>query len=137
LYTSALEGIPGIRVPLQPSDPRDQMSWCMYVIAVDEYDARIDRDALIDALRQAKIGTSVHYIPTHLMSAYRFLDADTCPETERAWTRLLSLPLFPSMSDRDVSDVAEAVEQIVARALEQSQTDRVHRGLRSRVNIQL
>jgi dTDP-4-amino-4,6-dideoxygalactose transaminase len=137
LYTSALEGIPGIHVPSAPSDLRDQMSWCMYVVAVDEYDARIGRDALIDALREANIGTSVHYIPTHLMSAYRFLDTGTCPETERTWTRLLSLPLFPSMSDRDALDVAEAVEQIVARALEQSQTDRVHRGLRSRVDVQL
>jgi dTDP-4-amino-4,6-dideoxygalactose transaminase len=137
LYTSALAGIPGIRVPALPSDRRDQMSWCMYVIAVDEYDARIGRDALIDALREANIGTSVHYIPTHLMSAYRFLDTCACPETERTWTQLLSLPLFPSMSDRDVRDVAEAIEHIVACALEQSQTDRVHGSLRSSVNIQL
>jgi dTDP-4-amino-4,6-dideoxygalactose transaminase len=136
-YAGALVGIPGIGLPAEPSDPADRMSWCMYVVTVDERDTAIGRDALIEALRRVKIGTSVHYIPTHLMSAYRFLTTRSCPETERVWPRLLSLPLYPSMSDRDVDDVAEAIEQIVARALEQSQADRVNSGLRSRVNVQL
>ncbi len=137
LYTNALAGIPGIVVPAPPRNPRDRMSWCMYVVAVDAAQSGIGRDALIDALRDAKIGTSVHYVPTHLMSAYRFLATRTCAQTERVWTQLVSLPLFPSMSDRDVWDVAQAIECLVARALEKPQPDRVHGSLRPRVNVQL
>ncbi|MGB6985795.1 MAG: DegT/DnrJ/EryC1/StrS aminotransferase family protein [Candidatus Aquilonibacter sp.] len=137
LYTELLSNVPGIRVPLPSCNSGDRASWCMYVIAVDEARTGIGRGNLIDALRDANIGTSVHYIPTHLLRAYRFLETRTCPQTERVWTQLISLPLYPSMRDRDVRVVTKAIESIVIRSLEQAQTDRVHRGLRARVDVQL
>jgi len=115
LYATALAGIDGINVPPPVDGAGNVMSWCMYVVTVDEYTAGIGRNALIEALREANIGTSVHYVPTHLMSAYKSWATGTCPETERMWTGLLSLPLFPSMSNDDVADVAGAIEGIVAR----------------------
>lgn len=136
LYASALDGIPGVGLPPPLRNTNDRMSWCMYVVSIDSEDAGIDRDAMIETLREANIGTSVHYIPTHLMRAYRFLDTGTCPQTDRVWVRLLSLPLYPSMSNQDVWDVASAVERIVARALEQPQPNRMHGSLRARVNVQ-
>jgi dTDP-4-amino-4,6-dideoxygalactose transaminase len=136
-YADALFDIPGIGIPPAPSNPGDRASWCMYVITVDETRTGIGRDDLIVALREANIGTSVHYIPTHLLRAYRFLEARTCIQTERIWKRLVSLPLYPSMRDSDVVKVARAIESIVSSSLEQAQTDRVHGGLRARVDIQL
>jgi dTDP-4-amino-4,6-dideoxygalactose transaminase len=137
LYDGMLSGIPGIGIPLATRNPGDRSSWCMYVITVDETRAAITRDDLIVALREANIGTSVHYIPTHLLRAYRFLEVRTCPQTERIWKQLISLPLYPSMRDVDVLKVARAIETIVLRSLEQPQTDGVHGGLRARVNVEL
>jgi dTDP-4-amino-4,6-dideoxygalactose transaminase len=59
-------------------------------------------------MREANVGTSVHYIPSHLFEAYAGTARDL-PHTERAWAQLISLPLFPSMSDQDVEDVIEAL----------------------------
>jgi hypothetical protein len=51
--------------------------------------------------------------------------------------QLVSLPLYPSMRDSDVVDVAGAIESIVSRSLKQAQTNGVHGGLRARVDVQL
>ncbi len=90
--------------------------WCMYVVTVDEQRAGIGRDALIEALRDMNIGTSVHYIPTHLFTAYRSLETPACEVTDRVWSTLLSLPLYPAMTDDDVRDVTGALASIVERA---------------------
>lgn len=136
MYATELGSIPGIAAPPPTRNPNDRMSWCMYVVTVDEAAAGIGRDELIDALRDAGIGTSVHYIPTHLMSAYRFLEAE-CPTTERIWKQLLSLPLYPTMLDGDVKRVAAAIERIVMGGLEKAEPNRVNGGLRAGVNVQL
>jgi dTDP-4-amino-4,6-dideoxygalactose transaminase len=137
LYGELLADIPGIGIPQPPSNPGDRVSWCMYVITADERRTGIGRDDLIVSLREANVGTSVHYIPTHLLRAYRYLDERTCPQTERIWMQLVSLPLYPSMRDSDVVDVAGAIESIVSRSLKQAQTNGVHGGLRARVDVQL
>ena len=113
-YRIALSNVPGISLQASPSSPGDQMSWCMFVIRVDEQRAGISRDAMIDALRQANIGTAVHYVPTHLFSGYRSLEMNNLPQTESVWRQLISLPLSPAMSDSDVDDVFEAINSIVA-----------------------
>lgn len=112
-YTQRLSAMRGIDVQAAPVHEDDRHSWCMYAILVDEQAAGISRDALIDELRAANIGTSVHYIPTHLFSGYRSLGEQSLPQTEATWARLLSLPLYPAMTDEDVRDVVEALEQIV------------------------
>jgi UDP-4-amino-4-deoxy-L-arabinose-oxoglutarate aminotransferase len=117
-YISALDGS-GVTVQSAPENDGDVHSWCMFVVKVDD-DAGVTRDAFIDALRDANIGTSVHYIPTHLFTAYRNFSPQGLPETERTWQRLVSLPLYPSMSDRDVDDVIEAIETTLGSARKQA-----------------
>lgn len=113
-YDEALRAVPGIGVQLPPAHPDDRHSWCMYVITVDEETAGISRDALIDALREANIGTSVHYIPTHLFTAYRHLATGTLEHTDAVWKTMISLPLYPAMRDTDVEDVVAAINEAVA-----------------------
>lgn len=113
-YRNALTGLPGISLQAAPSSPGDRMSWCMFVIRVDEQRAGISRDAMIDALRTMNIGTAVHYVPTHLFSGYRSLEMNNLPQTEAVWGQLISLPLSPAMCDSDVDDVVEAINRIVA-----------------------
>lgn len=112
-YARRLLDIPGISLQTAPSNEGDRHSWCMYVILVDEQKSGISRDALIDELRTANIGTSVHYIPTHLFSGYRSLAGNALANTEKTWQRLLSLPLYPAMDDEDVDDVVGAIERII------------------------
>lgn len=113
LYIERLSQLPGLDLQAPVANEGDRHSWCMFVLLVDEHTAGIERDALIESLREENIGTSVHYIPTHLFSGYRSLDKKPLPQTEAVWRRLLSLPLYPAMSDEDVSDVLDALERIV------------------------
>lgn len=114
-YTAAFSSMPGIGVQAAATNPGDRHSWCMYVVTIDEKRAGVTRDEFIEHLRDSKIGTSVHYIPTHLFSGYRSLGMSDLRNTEWVWQRLVSLPLFPAMSDQDVTDVIEAIERIVNR----------------------
>ena len=112
-YTDAILNIPGLSLQAPVSNAGDRHSWCMFAVLVDELRSGIGRDELIEALRDANIGTSVHYIPTHQFSGYRSLGMSHLDHTESTWRRLLSLPLYPGMSDEDVTDVLDALERIV------------------------
>ena len=107
-FHDELAGIPGIALQAPPANAGDRHSWCMFVIRIEEHRASITRDAFIDAMKERNIGTSVHYIPTHHFSAYRGFASDL-PATERLAREIVSLPLYPTMSDRDVDDVVAAV----------------------------
>ncbi|HVV58513.1 MAG TPA: UDP-4-amino-4,6-dideoxy-N-acetyl-beta-L-altrosamine transaminase [Gaiellaceae bacterium] len=79
----------------------------LYVVQVDG-----QRDAVFSALRADGIGANVHYVPVHLHPYYRErlgTRAGQFPVAENAYTRLLSLPLFPAMDDADVDRVVDAL----------------------------
>jgi len=115
-YVDAISSIPGIEpAAIGQLTPDDRHSWCMFVIDVDRNACGVSRDGLIDRLRDGNIGTSVHYIPSHLFSAYRERAHSPLPVTESIWQRLISLPLYPSMSDSDVRDVIEAIDTALSQ----------------------
>ncbi len=115
-YDEALRDLPGITLQSSPERPGDRHGWCMFALLVDEAQAGIDRDRVVDRMRDANIGTSVHYIPTHLMSAYRGLSTLPLPHTETIARRTLSLPLYPTMSDADVEDTIAALRAALGAA---------------------
>jgi dTDP-4-amino-4,6-dideoxygalactose transaminase len=110
-YRRELSGAPGLFFQRLPEGDTDRHSWCMFAIGVDPRRG-IHRDAFVEALRERNIGTSVHYIPTHHFSAYRSLATHPLPNTDALAARIVSLPLYPAMGDRDVSDVIEAVHEV-------------------------
>ena len=80
----------------------------------DEY-VNNHRDAVFAALRERGIGTAVHYIPVHLHPFYRErfnTGPGLCPVAEAAYEEILSLPIFPAMTDEEVDGVIAAMEQI-------------------------
>jgi UDP-4-amino-4-deoxy-L-arabinose-oxoglutarate aminotransferase len=85
----------------------------MFAIAVDKAEAGIGRDEFIEALRAQNIGTSVHYIPTHHFSGYRAFATPALERTDAIAEKLVSLPLYPDMTDDDVTDVIAAVHTVV------------------------
>jgi dTDP-4-amino-4,6-dideoxygalactose transaminase len=76
------------------------------------------RDDLVKQLKQAGIGSSVHFIPLHLHPYYRDrygYSRGDFPNAEDAFDRCISLPIYPDMSDGDVKRVCIAVEQFVVK----------------------
>jgi perosamine synthetase len=85
----------------------------LYVIKLQD----IKRDKVFDFLRQAGIGVNVHYIPVHLHPFYqqRFgTKKGLCPAAEAAYEQILSIPMFPAMTDGDVDTVISAVKESVS-----------------------
>lgn len=76
----------------------------------------LTRDAMYAALRAENIGVNVHYLPVYLHPYYRRrfnVGPGLCPIAEAAYKRLLTLPLFPRMTDEDLMDVIAAVKKII------------------------
>jgi perosamine synthetase len=88
----------------------------IYLALLDPARLRVGRDQVFAALRAEGIGVNVHYRPVHLHSFYRdnFATAEgLCPVAEDAAARMLTLPLFPAMSDDDQADVITALHKVL------------------------
>jgi perosamine synthetase len=113
-YFAALGGAEEIELPAHR--PEVEHAWHLFLVRVRPERLRIDRDEVIRQLNAAGIGTSVHFIPLHVHSYYA--DVMGCspadvPEADRQWQRIISLPLFPGMSEAEVDRVAETLLGIV------------------------
>lgn len=89
----------------------------LYPVLLDLEKLSVDRAAVFRALRAEGIGCNVHYIPVHLHPFYRErfgTGPGLCPVAESAYERLITLPMFPAMSDGDAGDVLEACAKILA-----------------------
>ncbi|HXW51420.1 MAG TPA: DegT/DnrJ/EryC1/StrS aminotransferase family protein [Candidatus Acidoferrales bacterium] len=115
-YMMKLERVPGVRALTRQAAEPNKNSWCLFAISVDQNVTMISRDDLIERLNRANIGTSVHFIPTHLFSIYKSAEQPSLPVTERIWETLISLPLYPAMEERDVDDVVDALSDIITSA---------------------
>jgi perosamine synthetase len=115
-YTAALTGMPGVRLPAVAPDVRH--AWHLFPILLDLERLSLDRRAVFTALRAEGIGVNVHYIPVywHPYYARRGFQRGLCPGAEWAYERLLTLPLFPTMDDRDLDDVVGAVAKVTRAA---------------------
>ena len=111
-YTEALARITGIMTPTVEADRTS--AWHLYTIRVQPQ-AGIGRDEMFRALRAENIGVNVHYIPVtwHPYYAARGHRRGEYPVAEAAYQTLITLPLFPAMTDDDVMDVIRAVEKVV------------------------
>lgn len=88
----------------------------LYVVRLGLDQLSADRARIFAALRAEGIGVNVHYVPVHLHPFYRKNYATKpglCPIAEHAYEQILTLPLFPHMSDGDVADVTAALEKVL------------------------
>jgi dTDP-4-amino-4,6-dideoxygalactose transaminase len=112
-YNHAFAAIPGLLLPIEKENV--EHAWHLYVVRLNSK-GPISRDAFIEQLAARNIGCSVHFIPIHLHPYYRqkygFAPEDF-PVALREYHRIVSLPLYPRMSEHDVEDVIEAVEDIL------------------------
>jgi dTDP-4-amino-4,6-dideoxygalactose transaminase len=110
LYQRAFAGDPALELPAERADV--EHAWHLYVLRLRPDVLRIDRAEFIRELSAKNIGTSVHFIPIHLHPYYRdkygYAPGDF-PVALDNFERMLSLPLHPRLTDRDVADVVDAV----------------------------
>lgn len=113
-YAEGFKNLDAVTIPAEAEYTTH--SWHLYVLRLNLDKLTIDRDRFIELMGEANIGTSVHFIPVHLMSYYKntygYKEGDF-PVAENYFDRIVSLPLYPKMSDEDVQDVIEAVTHIV------------------------
>ena len=114
LYHAGFADVPEIHRPVVRDDV--QHAWHLYVVQLELDRLRIGRDEFIEALKKENIGTSVHFIPLHLHPFYRNAfgyKAGDFPNARAAFERIISLPIFPGMTDEQVARVIDAVRAIV------------------------
>jgi len=113
-YGRRFAALPELTLP--QARPEVRHAWHLYPIRVDGERLTIGRDQFIEEMKERGIGTSVHFIPIHYHPYYQQtlgLKPGDFPNTDKLFAGLLSLPLFPRMTDADVERVANAVEEIV------------------------
>ncbi len=113
-YRAAFADLPEIELPGEL--PGRNHVYHLYPVRLVPERLRIDRAGFIEALKERRIGASVHFIPLHRHPYYRQrfeLRPEAFPGAERLYEGLLSLPLYPGMTEGDVEDVIAAVREIV------------------------
>jgi perosamine synthetase len=113
-YDHAFAKIP--EISLLAVRPNVIHAYHLYVIRLELERLRANRAQVFAELREKGIGVNVHYIPVHLHPYYQRhfgTKPGDCPVAESAYERILSLPIFPTMTDSDVDHVIDAVWKVV------------------------
>ena len=114
-YEELLSGLPGLLLPQRVAYPV-RHAWHLYTPLVDVDRLTITRDRFMEELKKRNIGSGLHYMAAHEFSFYaeRFgWRPEDFPEAHFVSERIVSLPLFPGLTDRDQDDVVEAVAQVL------------------------
>jgi perosamine synthetase len=114
-HRSASGSNPHTSCPL-PSALCSPHSYHLYVVRVDSAALGIDRPALFTNLREKGVGVNVHYIPVHLHPFYRkkfHTGPGLCPVAETAYEQIISLPMFPGMTDENLGRVVDMIREVI------------------------
>lgn len=119
LYCRAFKEVKGAK-PLGLVSYPQRHAWHIFVVQLELEKLTIDRGRFLDLLKERNIGSGIHFPALHTQPYYQekwgYRSGDF-PHAERASERILSLPLFPTMSEEDVWDVVHAVKEILGKHL--------------------
>jgi dTDP-4-amino-4,6-dideoxygalactose transaminase len=115
MYQERLAGIDELELP-PGCEEGDQHSWHLFILRIRPELLDLGRNGFIDELKRLGLGTSVHFIPLHLQPFYQqhfgYRGGDF-PNAEDAYSRCISLPIFPSLNDSEVDRIVAAIGNIV------------------------
>jgi dTDP-4-amino-4,6-dideoxygalactose transaminase len=116
VYHQELAGREDLELP--PDLPECRHAWHLYIVRLNADRLRIDRDQFIHSLRQKGIGTSVHFIPIPLHPYFAGLPLASyaCPRALDLYPRIVSLPLYPGLTDEQLHYVAQSVREVLDKA---------------------
>ena len=132
IYHRALADVAEVELP--PEHGACRHSWHLYILRLKLEQLTIDRDDFIRALKDKNIGASVHFIPIPLhpfFASRANRPENRCPRAMQLYPRLVSLPLYPAMSEEQVEYVVASVKEIV-RAAGKTEVVAMASGRRSR-----
>lgn len=113
-YEEAFRNEPALEPPM--TEPGVEHAWHLYVLRLRPDQLRVSRNQFVELLRERGVGTSVHCIPLHTMDVYQkrygYRNGDF-PVSEEVFSRCLSLPIFPAMTDEDIAHVTTTVLELV------------------------
>ena len=116
-YREKFSQIEEVELPACAIDPAEH-SWHLFILRLRPDMLSISRDEFIEQLKAAGIGTSVHFIPLHqhpyYIQQYGYQQGDF-PQAEDSFSRCISLPIYPDLSEAQRVQVVEAVSKIVSR----------------------
>ncbi len=117
MYRTVLREIEEIRLPDTPTGM--DSAWHLMIVRLRLAQLTKSRDEIAQALRKENVGAGVHFYGLHLHPYYR--DAlgcreEDCPEATRASHEILSLPLHPGMTDKNVREVVDALKKVLTHA---------------------
>jgi UDP-4-amino-4,6-dideoxy-N-acetyl-beta-L-altrosamine transaminase len=112
-YSQAFADVPEIETPF--AIPECEPAWHLYVIRLNFEHLKVGRSEIFKALKAENIGVNVHYIPIPWLTNYQRMGytKGQWPVAESEYERIVSIPIFPAMSDKDISDVIAAVKKVV------------------------
>ena len=108
MYNEALSDVEHITTP---EILHDEQPFFLYIIKVDK-----NRDSFAMELKDKGIETGLHYIPLHLLTYYKTkysLRVNDFPEALRSYQKVLSLPIYGSLQDKDVKTIISTIKKIV------------------------
>lgn len=113
-YNEAFADVPEIIV--QREIPESDTTRHLYIIQLDLDKLTCTRREFFDAMSAENVQCQVHYVPVYYFPFYRDMgyERGLCPNAERIYGRIMSIPLYPMMTDEDVETVITAVKKIVA-----------------------
>ena len=121
MYQTVLAGLDEITLPQTPADCGH--AWHLFIIRLNLDKLTKTRDEIAAALRRENVGTGVHFWGLHLHAYYREalgIKPEDLPEATAASHEVLSLPLHPQMTDKNVHEVVEALKKVLAHARKKS-----------------
>ena len=116
-YSESFSRFDELQVPSAKNHPSEH-AWHLYILRIRPDLLSVSRNGFIEELNELGIGTSVHFIPLHLQpyyaATYGYRHGDF-PHAEDAFSRCVSLPIFPDMTDEEVARVISTVEEVVKK----------------------
>lgn len=112
-YTEAFSDVKQLMTPYMDSERVS--SYHLYTLKIDPGELNIDRAEFIELLKENGIGTSVHFIPLHRHPFYQnafSYGVENFPEAEWFYERIISLPIYPGMSEAEIEYVIQTVKDV-------------------------
>jgi perosamine synthetase len=112
-YNEAFSELEEINTPFE--EEFSNSGWHIYVITLNLDKLAVGRKEVFEALQKENIGVNVHYLPVYLHPYYKNLgyEKGLCPVAEDIYNRMITIPLFPAMTENDVQDVITAVKKVI------------------------
>jgi UDP-4-amino-4,6-dideoxy-N-acetyl-beta-L-altrosamine transaminase len=112
-YNKEFKEIDGLIIPKQLEATNS--AWHIYVLQLEIEKLTADRKEIFEALREKNLGVNVHYIPVYFHPYYHNLgyQKGICPKAEKLYERIITIPLYPKMTDQQINEVIKRVKNVI------------------------